>query len=72
MRSQKKRYHGYYGKNGPLGGAKEKCIAFCRLHKCNVTAKQMRKRHCLEKHCKHFAKKKDHPYWSRMKGVSHE
>ena len=48
----------------------DNCCAFCRLHQCGVTVKQMRKKECLQKQCHHLQKKEEHPYWdqrARMK-----
>ena len=45
-----------------LGGSKAKCVGYCRYHKCNITAKQMKRRKCLKKQCGALARL-PHPYW---------
>ena len=55
----KKKYTSYY-----LGGKRENCVGYCRLHKRMVTHKQMKIRGCLKKNCGAF-KKLEHPYWEQ-------
>ena len=47
-----------------LGGPASKCVGYCRLHKCNITADQMKKRECLHKECTAL-RKLPHPYWEQ-------
>ena len=44
------------------GCESDNCAAYCKLHKCNLTVKQIRGRECLQKQCFHFVKN-EHPYW---------
>ena len=37
--------------------------AFCRLHRCSMTVKQMRCKDCLNKQCRHLVKNEEHQYW---------
>lgn len=39
------------------------CCAYCKLHKCAMTVKQMKKKECLQKQCWHMQKNEEHPYW---------
>lgn len=51
-----------------LGGNRENSVGYCKLHLITVTAKQMKTRQCLEKHCRHFQKWGNHPYWASKAG----
>ena len=44
-------------------GNSSNCCAYCNLHHCGVTAKQMRNKECLKKQCWHLVKNEEHPYW---------
>ena len=37
--------------------------AYCRLHDCALTFKQVRHKQCLLKQCYHLQKNEDHPVW---------
>ena len=37
--------------------------AYCRLHDCGVTVKQMKKKQCLQKQCRHLLKNENHQIW---------
>ncbi|MBR3646374.1 MAG: hypothetical protein IKN54_08135 [Lachnospiraceae bacterium] len=39
------------------------CPAFCRLHHCHLTKKQLKKKGCLGKQCRKLDKIKTHNYW---------
>ena len=39
--------------------------AYCVLHKCHLSMRNIRKRRCIEKQCFHM-KKLEHPYWEYM------
>lgn len=52
-----------------LGANKEHCIGFCHLHKCNLSARQMRNRKCLQKQCARLQRYEDHPYWQKRKEI---
>lgn len=41
-------------------------VAFCKLHRVSLTAKEVRMRNCIEKSCHHFQKYK-HVYWDQLK-----
>ena len=48
----------------------DNCCAYCKLHGCFMTAKQMRKKECLKKQCFHLQKNEEHDVWkqrARMK-----
>lgn len=53
------------GKPCPLGG--QNAVGYCRLHKVTVTPKQMKKRKCLEKECRHFVRLERHPLWEQKR-----
>ena len=47
-----------------LGGGKStKIVAFCKLHKCTLTTKQLKNRKCLSKGCFHLHKYENHTWW---------
>lgn len=52
-----------------LGASGDNIIGYCALHKCCMSKKQMQNRKCLEKQCKRFAPRKDHPYWRRREEI---
>ena len=41
----------------------DNCCAYCKLHHCSMTVKQMKAKNCLQKQCWHLAKNEEHPYW---------
>ena len=43
--------------------------AYCQLHDCGVTAKQMRKKQCLQKQCHHLQKNENHPVWRQRERI---
>lgn len=43
----------------------DNCCAYCKLHKCSMTVKQMRKKECLNKQCWHLVKNDEHEYWKQ-------
>lgn len=51
-----------------LGNCKikrENVCAYCTLHNCYLSVKQMKKRACLNRDCKHL-KKEEHPFWTNQ------
>lgn len=41
----------------------DNCCAYCKLHHCSMTVKQMRAKSCLQKQCWHLAKNENHQFW---------
>ena len=41
----------------------DNCCAYCKLHKCSITVKQMKRKECLKKQCRHFEKNIEHDIW---------
>lgn len=39
------------------------CCAYCKLHNCAMTVKQMKVKECLQKQCWHLVKNENHQYW---------
>ena len=37
--------------------------AWCKLHHCCLTVKQIRKRECLKKQCWYLKRNEDHDWW---------
>lgn len=52
-----------------MGAAKENCVGYCFYHKKTLSRKQMQNRKCLEKRCKRFVPRKEHPYWQRREEI---
>lgn len=50
------------GKWVPLGGSKNP-VGWCCLHRFTLSVKQMKRKRCLVKDCRHFRKKREHDYW---------
>lgn len=44
-------------------GYSNNCCAYCTLHQCSMTVKQMRKKECLKKQCYHLVKNESHAIW---------
>lgn len=41
----------------------DNCCAYCKLHDCSMTVKQMKKKECLKKQCWHLEKNESHDIW---------
>ena len=41
----------------------DNCCAYCKLHNCSITVKQMKAKGCLQKQCWHLLKNENHQYW---------
>jgi len=41
---------------------RNKCVGYCKLHRCYLTEKQVKNMHCLQKNCKHL-KRLEHQFW---------
>lgn len=52
-----------------LGAKPERVCAYCRLHRCNMSAKQIKRKKCLSKECVHLKKIEAHPYWNLRKSM---
>ena len=37
--------------------------AYCNLHACGITVKQMKRKQCLQKQCNHLTKNETHQIW---------
>lgn len=44
-------------------GYSDNCCAYCKLHQCFMTVKQMKAKECLQKQCWHLARNEKHDYW---------
>ena len=45
------------------------CCAYCKLHRCSMTVKQMKAKNCLQKQCWHLVKNEGHQYWKQREAV---
>ena len=43
--------------------------AYCQLHRCGITVKQMRCKNCLQKECRHLVKNEEHQYWRQREVI---
>ena len=50
-------------------GYSDNCCAYCKLHNCGMTAKQMKQKECLRKQCWHLVKNKNHQYWRQREAI---
>lgn len=41
---------------------KERVCAYCKMHRKNLTVRQLHKKECLQKQCTHL-QKYEHPFW---------
>lgn len=41
----------------------DNCCGYCAFHQCAITVKQLRRKECLLKQCRHLTKNESHPYW---------
>ena len=48
-----------------FNGCSDNCCAYCKLHKCGMTFRQMRIKDCLNKQCHHLLKLETHPVWKQ-------
>lgn len=46
-----------------FGTCSNNVAAYCNLHRCSMTVKQMRCKNCLQKECWHLVKNEEHQYW---------
>lgn len=42
--------------------------AYCKLHKCSLTVKQVRQKECLSKNCWHLVKY-EHAWWLQREAI---
>lgn len=52
-----------------FGTSSNNCCAYCKLHHCSMTVKQMKAKNCLGKQCWHLAKNEEHQYWKQREVV---
>lgn len=45
------------------GGRPKNPAAYCALHNGSLTVKEMKKKGCLGKQCRHLRKNEQHEYW---------
>ena len=43
--------------------------AYCKLHRCSMTVKQMKCKNCLGKNCWHLHKNEQHDYWRQRASI---
>ena len=43
----------------------DNCCAYCKLHHCSMTVKQMKSKEYLQKQCWHLVKNEEHAYWKQ-------
>lgn len=48
-----------------FGSYSDNCCAYCKLHHCSMTVKQMKAKGCLQKQCWHLSKNETHQYWQQ-------
>lgn len=46
-----------------FGTCSNNVAAYCKLHNCCMTVKQMKCKNCLQKECWHLVKNEEHQYW---------
>ena len=61
----KKKYGGRKMQRTLYSGQSDNCCAYCKLHKCGMTVKQMRRKECLKKQCYHLEKNEEHAIWKQ-------
>ena len=47
----------------------DNCCAYCKLHGCSITVKQMKAKGCLQKQCWHLIKNDQHQYWKQREAI---
>ena len=47
------------------GSVSPNYCAYCNHHKCEVTVRQMKKKECLKKACKHLVRNENHDVWKQ-------
>lgn len=48
-----------------FNGYSNNCCAYCKLHQCAMTVKQMKAKECLNKQCYHLVKNEAHQIWKQ-------
>jgi hypothetical protein len=43
--------------------------AYCKLHHCSLTVKQVKQRACLGKQCHHLSKYHTHEWWAQREAL---
>ena len=43
--------------------------AYCKLHNCNLTVKQIKGRECLKKQCWHLDRNENHAWWKQREAT---
>ena len=52
-----------------FNGRSNNCCAYCKLHNCGMTVKQMKTKECLNKQCYHLVRNKDHQIWKQRERI---
>ena len=52
-----------------FGTSSNNCCAYCKLHRCSMTPKQMKTKNCLGKQCWHLVKNEQHQYLKQREVV---
>lgn len=47
------------------GGKTKNPAAYCALHNGTLSVKEMKKKQCLGKQCRHLRKNEQHEYWNQ-------
>lgn len=47
------------------GGKPKNPAAYCMLHNGSLTVKEMKRKSCLGKQCRHLRKNAEHEYWKQ-------
>lgn len=47
------------------GSSSANTCAYCAIHKCSLTPRQMENKKCLSKHCTALVRAEDHPFWGQ-------
>lgn len=47
------------------GSSSANTCAYCAIHKCSLTPRQMENKKCLAKHCTALVRAEDHSFWEQ-------
>ena len=49
--------------------SRNKCVGYCYLHKCHLTAKTLKRHECLKKQCNCLKKHEENNYWKQREQI---
>ena len=51
------------------GGRPDNPAAYCHLHRGSLSVRELRRKNCLGKQCRHFERNDSHPFWRERERI---